>query len=92
MKDLRSVKDLRSTHTYAILELSPAAYSEIREKLANAGYQHAFNGDVIDMHGIGVTAESTAHPNSMGLIDSASDNPSSLSFRGADISDARSKF
>jgi hypothetical protein len=80
---------MRSTHTYAVLELSPAAYSEIREKLATAGYQHAFKGDVIDMHGIGVTAESTAQPGSMGLPDSESAN---VSFRGADISGARSKF
>ena len=48
----------RTTHTYAVLELSPAAYSEIREKLAAAGYQHAFHDDLIDMQGIAVAAES----------------------------------
>lgn len=44
------------THTYAILDVSPAVYAEIREKLRAAGYQHAFHhdreGEVIDMHGI----------------------------------------
>lgn len=49
---------MRSTHTYAELRLSPAAYKEIAEKLKEAGYDHAFmeNG-VIDMHGIGVSNE-----------------------------------
>jgi hypothetical protein len=53
---------LTATHTYAELELSPAAYDEIAEKLKAAGYDHSFmvgedvNGhDTIDMHGIGVT-------------------------------------
>lgn len=45
-----------STHTYALLEVSPAVYAEIREKLQAAGYDHAFHRDgdrdVIDMHGI----------------------------------------
>jgi hypothetical protein len=44
------------TYTYAILEVSAAAYEEIAEKLKAAGYQHAFHKDgrdtVIDMHGI----------------------------------------
>jgi hypothetical protein len=47
---------LRTTHTYAVLDISPEAYREIHEKLEAAGYQHAFHrqGDrvVIDMHGI----------------------------------------
>lgn len=51
------------THTYALLELSPAAYSEIRARLVSAGYEHAIHSDdgraVIDMHGIGVTEQST---------------------------------
>lgn len=51
----------RSTHTYAILDISPAAYAEIREKLERAGYQHAFHkegeDEVIDMQGIAVRAE-----------------------------------
>jgi hypothetical protein len=45
------------THTYAVLEVSSAAYQEIKEKLDKAGYAHAFHRDdehgiVIDMHGI----------------------------------------
>jgi len=50
---------IRQTHTFALLELSPAAYGEIRYKLEQAGYQHAFIEDdgkpIIDMQGIGVT-------------------------------------
>lgn len=46
------------THTYVELELSPAAYDEIRQKLEEAGYEHAFNDEAtIDMHGIAVTLE-----------------------------------
>lgn len=51
------------TYTYAILEISRAAYEEIRAKLEAAGYQHAFHKDdgepVIDMHGIAVKAENS---------------------------------
>lgn len=44
------------THTFAELEVSAAAYDEIRKLLEEAGYQHAFMEDgVIDMHGIGLT-------------------------------------
>jgi len=46
------------TYTYAVLELSPAAYREISEKLKAAGYEHAFQdgpgGEVIDMNGVAV--------------------------------------
>lgn len=42
----------RSTHTYAILEVSPAAYDEIRAKLEAAGYEHAFHDGLVDMHGL----------------------------------------
>lgn len=48
---------MRTTHTLAILELSPAAASEIETKLRTAGYDHAFLEDgMIDMTGIGVRA------------------------------------
>lgn len=47
---------MRTTHTYAILEVSAAAYEEIRALLEAAGYQHAFHDDVIDMHGIALQA------------------------------------
>jgi hypothetical protein len=47
---------LTQTRTYAVLEVSTAAYEEIRAKLEAAGYEHAFHEDdgrvVIDMHGI----------------------------------------
>lgn len=43
------------THGYSILELSRPAFDEIRRKLKEAGYEHAFEGeDTIDMHGIAV--------------------------------------
>lgn len=48
------------TYTYAVLEITPCAYKEIREKLAEAGYSHAFHREdgreVTDMHGIALTA------------------------------------
>lgn len=46
------------TYTYVTLEVSHAAYAEIKAKLEVAGYQHTFHdnrdgdGVVIDMHGI----------------------------------------
>ncbi len=50
--------ELRQTHTYVILEISPAAFAEIKAKLEAAGYQHTFmSGGEIDMHGIAVKAE-----------------------------------
>lgn len=44
------------SHTYALMELSPAAYAEIAAKLKEAGYGHAFDQDTgaWDMHGIGI--------------------------------------
>lgn len=46
----------RSTYTFAILEVSPAAYEEIAGKLRAADYGHCFHKDsgriVIDMQGI----------------------------------------
>ncbi len=53
---------LRSTHTYAVLEVSPEAFREIRAKLEAADYHHAIHenaddGPTIDMHGIGLAVE-----------------------------------
>lgn len=45
------------SHTYSVLEVSQAVYDEIRKKLEEAGYEHAFHDDLIDMHGIAVKAE-----------------------------------
>ncbi len=44
------------TYTYAILEVSPSTFNEIKSKLEEAGYQEAFHqedeGLLIDMHGM----------------------------------------
>lgn len=52
---------MRSTRTYAILEVSPEIYASIRKQLEDAGYQHAFHKDgveeVIDMHGIALKVQ-----------------------------------
>ena len=52
---------MKSTHTFAILELSPSAFSEISRKLIKAGYQHAFQKqdgrELIDLSGIAVASE-----------------------------------
>lgn len=46
------------TYTVAELEVSEEAYNEIKEKLAEAGYQHAFKvGGKIDMKGIALKKE-----------------------------------
>ncbi len=42
------------TRTFATLEVSPATFNEIFEKLSEAEYHHAFVDDHIDMHGIGL--------------------------------------
>jgi hypothetical protein len=49
------------SHTYAVLEIDPRAYAEIKAKLTAAGYEHAVHTDkggkyreVVDMHGIAV--------------------------------------
>jgi len=51
------------THTYALLEVSPGTYAEIRAKLEAAGYEHALHPprwclrhDVLDMHGLAIVA------------------------------------
>lgn len=53
---------MRSTHTYVILPLSPAAFKEVETELRAAGYDHAFDKDengavVMDLHGL--AAQST---------------------------------
>lgn len=48
---------MRSTHTFASLAVSRESYQEIRQLLTEAGYQHAFIGAVIDMHGIGLVED-----------------------------------
>lgn len=61
------ISRLRQTHTFVKLELSRAAYGEIREKLLAAGYEHAFQdigkpGELIDMHGIAVAKDCQDEP------------------------------
>lgn len=47
-----------STHTFATLPVSRSTYDEIKKKLKDAGYDHAFlkttrsDDDLIDMDGI----------------------------------------
>lgn len=49
---------MRTTHTYAILEISRTAFEEIKAKLVEAEYWHSLHSDsVIDMHGIAVSPE-----------------------------------
>jgi len=48
-------RDLRRTHTLALMELSPAAYQEVFAKLKEADYHHAIDSEgTLDMSGIGV--------------------------------------
>jgi hypothetical protein len=50
------------THTYAVLEVSPKVYQEVRALLEAAGYSHAFisgRNEVIDMHGIALAASAS---------------------------------
>lgn len=56
------------THTYALLDVSPACWQEIHDKLKAAGYEDQFNyrgagGMVIDMRGIGLRAQRGATNN-----------------------------
>ena len=59
---------LRSTHTYALMEVSRDTFNEIRDKLLAVDYRHAIhepedeNQSVrLDMHGIAlVTTQSTS--------------------------------
>jgi hypothetical protein len=39
-------------HTYAIVEVSKEVYKEIRGKLEEAGYGHAVEDGIMDMHGL----------------------------------------
>lgn len=53
------------TRSTAILELSPAAYDEIEQKLLSAGYGHVFEkgpGSLIDMEGIAVQRAASPQP------------------------------
>lgn len=45
---------IRASHTIATLEVSIGTYAEVKMLLKEAGYEHAFDGDMIDMSGIGL--------------------------------------
>ena len=45
------------SYTYAILDVSAPTFEEIAAKLKKAGYDHCFDGEVIDMHGIAIKKE-----------------------------------
>jgi hypothetical protein len=55
---------MRTTHTYAVLDVPRTVYAAVRALLAQADYQHAFHanpdGEVIDMHGIALRAAGRA--------------------------------
>lgn len=54
------------SYTYAICEVTPEAYAEVRAKLVAAGYDDQFHRDdqreVIDMHGIALRAMADGLP------------------------------
>lgn len=50
---------ISSTYTYVTLPLSLEAYQEIAHKLREAGYDHCFDGQTIDMRGLAVEVEET---------------------------------
>ena len=55
---------MRATRTYAILEVAPEVYEDIKARLLAADYTHALHSDdgreVIDMHGIALMPRSNA--------------------------------
>lgn len=48
------------THTFALLEISPAAHAEIAQLLRAAGYDHAIDHDQIDMMGVALIPAANA--------------------------------
>src|SRR5947209_7885607 len=56
---------MRTTHTYAVLAVSPPAFNEIAQRMKAAGSEHAFMGGhppKIDMHGIAVAPDMDMKP------------------------------
>jgi hypothetical protein len=54
---MRQQRHSTGTRTFVILEVSKATYDEIHGKLRAAAYNHAFEGPLIDMHGIALEQE-----------------------------------
>ena len=49
---------LTHTHTYAVLEVSPLVYAEIKDKLKAAGYDQALHeSGVIDLNGLALQSQ-----------------------------------
>jgi hypothetical protein len=56
---------IRTTYTYAIMDVSASTYNEIAKKFTEAGYDHVFHRDVdglvvMDMKGIALKNEEEA--------------------------------
>lgn len=66
-----NISQISVTHTYALLAVTPATYAEIAGKLRRADYHHSFDGDNINMHGIGLCIE--GHPDHAEIIELKSD-------------------
>jgi len=54
---------MRTTHTYVVMNVSPQAFDEIRQKLVDADYMHAIHddghdGELLDMYGIALAPAS----------------------------------
>jgi hypothetical protein len=45
------------TYTYALLEVLPETYADVRSRLEMAGYSHAFHEEAIDMHGLALVSK-----------------------------------
>ena len=65
---------MRATHTYALLPISPDAFSEIRDKLSTAGYGDQIHdaGKTVDMHGLAIVPD-TAGLSTIDAVHSAFD-------------------
>lgn len=54
------------TYTYALMEVSPETYREIKQKLLDAGYSHAIHDDEerspLDMHGVALVEGPSQEP------------------------------
>lgn len=49
---------IRSTYTYATMEVTQAVFDEVKARLVEADYKHALhdNGNTLDMHGLALVA------------------------------------
>jgi hypothetical protein len=52
------------TYTYAVMNVSPACFEEIKKKLIAVQYQHALHNDgkTLDMHGIALEIQPELKP------------------------------